>query len=230
MTAHTMSPARRSPRELLAIGLAAAGLVVGACGSTEPDETSVGVADLPAADRGQETSDPEQAEAGTGRDDGGRPEPSDADIEAASLEFEQCMADAGVDVSGLFGGGGGEAVGDDDDDGNDANAASQIDLGTLDDDEFQAAMDECNKIFEDTFGSFEPSPEEQARLADAEAAFANCMSEAGFEIPEADGSGIIAFELDDEVDLDAIDEATEQCSAEAFGENGLILGSEVEEG
>ena len=224
MNEHTPST-NRNPVRLLAITLAAAGLLVSACGTGgEADGAVPAVADLPAETDGADIDAGGDSDRDGGSANGeNRPEPTEEDIEAAELEFEQCLADAGVDASGLFGGDGEEIEGD----GGGATMAGQISADGLDDDEFNAAMEKCNKIFEDTFGTFEPSPEDQARLADAEAAFANCMAEAGFDIPESDGSGGIMVEFLETTEMDVFDEASERCSAEAFDDD-LFVGDDTD--
>ncbi len=60
----------------------------------------------------------------------------------------------------------------------------------------------------------------EADFEEAQLAFEQCMADAGFEF-ETNG-GAMAFESQDE-DFEAMDAAMQECSAEAFGEDGLIL-------
>jgi hypothetical protein len=117
--------------------------------------------------------------------------------EEANVAFEQCLADNGVDNA--FGGSGGESI----DGEEDGPQTMRLDFDSEEEAEaFNEALDECNEIFEDAFGEFELSPEQEAEFADAEAAFNQCMAEQGFEM--SDGG----FEVEDIDDLDA---TTDQC-------------------
>lgn len=220
-----------APRRRFTALVAVSALALAACGSTDTDPTAA-VADVPAAgtetdaDGGSGSGDGADDGADAGSDSGGdREPPTQEEVEAASLAYEQCLDDAGVDID--FGSGGGEAI-DGSTDGEAGNGAV-IDGGEFDDiDGLEAAFEECEGILEDTFGSFEPSPEDEARLRDAEAAFANCMSERGFDFEEpGDGSGVIQF--DESVDEDALQEALDECSASAYGDDGFSFGAEGDE-
>jgi len=207
---------------VVAIGLSAA-----ACQSSDGGETSTaGVADLPAdaadsadTDSGSGTegasstdsSDGDgSSDGGSSDGDGGGAEPTEADFEEAQLAFESCMSDAGFEMD--LGGGDGEVLS--------AEVGSSDGDQPIDGDGFQEAMEVCNEVFDGLGGSFDPSPEQEAEMRDAETAFANCMSDAGFEF-ETNG-GVMAFESDDD-DFEAMDAAMQKCSTEAFGEDGLIF-------
>ncbi len=189
----------------------ALGLSAVACQSTDGGETSTaGVADVPATTAGSADADG-QSGAASSDDDGDRDaEPTEADFEEAQLAFESCMSDAGFEMD--FGGGGGEVVS--------AEVGSSGGAVPIDGDGFQEAIEACNEVFDGLGGSFDPSPEQEAEMRDAETAFANCMADAGFEF---DTSGpVMAFGAEDG-DFEAIDAAMQECSTEAFGEDGLLF-------
>lgn len=189
----------------------ALGLSAVACQSTDGGETSTaGVADVPAENAGSTDADTE-TDTETDADTETGAEPTEADFEEAQLAFESCMSDAGFEMD--FGGGDGEVV-----------SAEVGTAGSGDDpiggDGFLEAMEDCDEAFDGLGGSFDPSPEQEAEMRDAETAFANCMADAGFEI-ETNG-GVMAFETGGD-DFEAMDEAMQECSSKAFGENGLVI-------
>ncbi|MEM9610599.1 MAG: hypothetical protein AAGA99_24520 [Actinomycetota bacterium] len=195
----------RPRRRLVGAAVLAAAVVLGACGtggSGDEEASAATIASLPGEDG--DTADGD----GDGGSGGDADPPTDEEIEAAQIEFERCMADAGIDLSGPSDSASIEG-GDDDE-------VQSFELGEGESfEDLEAAMEQCDSILEDTFGSFEPSPEEQAELADAEAAFANCMTDAGFEISNEDGA--IAIGSDGEDD-EAVEAALDDCSEQAFGQ------------
>jgi hypothetical protein len=173
-------------------------LLAAACGSGSEAEGAPAVAALAEdeaafSDRGAEGGDDgDSAAIDAAATDDDKPTP-----EEANVAFEQCLADNGVDNA--FGGSGGESI----DGEEDGPQTMRLDFDSEEEAEaFNEALDECNEIFEDAFGEFELSPEQEAEFADAEAAFNQCMAEQGFEM--SDGG----FEVEDIDDLDA---TTDQC-------------------
>lgn len=177
-------------RRLLALALTAA-MAMSACGSDPDDQT----ADLPSL-----TSVDEAASTDTSEEQ--RDEEGDEEVDEALVmaEYEACLADLGIDVSGIGGGGSGEAV-----------QELEVDIddqgGTPDFDSFEAATAQCDEILEDAFGEFELSPEQEAEQADAMLELQRCMAAKGFEI-QLDGG---AFELDENVDFAEFEQAMNVC-------------------
>ncbi len=201
----TTEPGRSSRRRIpLAIAaLLAIGLVAAACGSATAEQAP-SVAALPADSE-------ESASAADGADDAGDGErapvnPEDVspeEAEAAQLKFDQCMTDNGVDQDELFGDiegeGGGAVVLDSTGEGFDAQFEA-----------YEAALEECEPILEGVFGDFTLSPEQEAEMADAEAAFNQCAADAGFEIGEGSADG--GFQIDADVDIDELREVLDECA------------------
>ncbi|MEM8923981.1 MAG: hypothetical protein AAGD35_10810 [Actinomycetota bacterium] len=209
----------RTGRKRLLAALAAVALLAAACGSGD-DEGAPTVADIPAADGDSAAGSTD----GSG-DDGGE----SLSPEEAQLAFEQCMEKQGVDIS-LSGGGDGESLDGDDDDGR----SSAGEVGE-DFDKFEAAMDECNSLLGNAFDDFDRSPEEEAAMKDAEAAFAQCMEEQGFPqssgddddtVDDDDGAGF-SFQIDENADQDEVDAAFRACES-IFDDAGL--GADQSEG
>lgn len=201
----------RGRRRLVAL-VAALGLSAVACQSTDDGETTTAeVADVADAAEDATDPDPDPDANGSANDAAGSDQaPTETDLEEAQLAFEQCMADAGIDLS--FGGDG-ESI------------SAEIDSSDnvqLDDPGFQEAIEECDEAFEGIAGSFDPTPEQEAQLRDAEAAFSNCMADRGFEIDLGSGGGVMTFGGEGD-DLEAMELAMEECSTEAFGEDGLFI-------
>lgn len=178
---------------LLALALTAT-MALGACGPSEADEAS----DLPTLSSQTDDSSSDE-DANDGDSDG---ELSEADQEKAMAEYESCMADAGVDIGSFIGGDSGGA------------AVESIEVGSGEDGEpldfeaFETAAEACDQILEDAFGSFEMTPEQEAEAADQMLEMQRCLSEAGFDINLDDN----AFELDENVDFEAFEEAMSSCS------------------
>lgn len=204
-------PAGRGPRVVLVA--AALSLATVACQSTDTTETGGAVADLPTEETAATGAGSTEgsADAGSDNDD----PPTEAEIEEAQLAFDQCMADAGFDLGG--GAGGGEAIEDSDGD----NREGQSLAIEGDGEELDAAFEKCDELLEGVFGSYEPSPEEEAELADQQAAFANCLSEFGIEIDSEGGDGgfAIGFESESDEDFEEQEQAMNDCAEKAFGES-----------
>ncbi len=140
-------------------------------------------------------------------------EQKEIDPETAQLQYSQCLEDKGVEDP--F-----------------ANADQEGGVITLDADgtddsfeEFQEADKECGKIFDEAFGDFELSPEQEAEFKDAELAFNTCMAEKGFDFGGLDGSGSSgAIRLDDDVDFSALEEASKECGAAFDSLEGVSIG------
>ncbi len=199
------TPGRR-PGWLLATALATT-LAVSACGTadTATDEPAVAALDTDAA-----TSDTQDASTSDG-DDNSEP-PSDADIERAELQYQQCLEDNGISTEGLFEDSGGEVIaGDDTTDGE--GMAQELET----DGDFEAvnaAFEECDALLEDVYGAFTPSPEEEAALQDAQAAFETCMADNGMDIDTSGQGGIVSFEIETGEE-DDFEQIIDECS-EAF--------------
>ena len=81
----------------------------------------------------------------------------------------------------------------------------------------------CDPILEDAFGSFEPTPEMEAEMRDAELAMAQCMRERGIDMPDPDPSDPGMIAIDGDVDPEVFEEALDACSREVFGGSGAII-------
>lgn len=228
MNTKTVTIARGRKRLLAA--LAAVALLGAACGAGD-DEAGPAVADLPAAggDSAVDATDDGDSES-----DGPSTEMSP---EEAELAFEQCMDEQGVDLG--IGASEGEAIETDGDDGATQGAVA---LGSEEDfEKFESAMQACNSILDAAFGDFELSPEEEAAMKDAEAAFAQCMDEQGFpqsagdddvQVDEAgddSGGAVFSFDFDEDQDPDAIEAAFEVCD-QVFEDAGLGVNGPAEGG
>lgn len=211
------APSGLGPRLLAAV--AALSLAMTACQTTDSTETGAGVPDLPTEETAS-TGDGGAAESGEA-DRGNDDPPTDAEIEEAQLAFDQCMADAGFDLDA--GSADGESIED-----SDGPAAATFEVDG-DPGEFDAALDECGEELEGVFGSYEPSPEEQAEMADQQAAFANCLADSGIEVDDAgDGGFVIGSESGSEADFEEQEKAMNDCAEKAFGES--LIGSTESDG
>lgn len=213
MTTPTTRAAQAKHRRLrfVALALAAVPLTLAACGTTDSAEAPTPtVATLDAGgsgDAGTDNSESSESAAPL----------TEEQIDEAMLRYDQCLRENGVDIGTS---GQGESLdGDRDNDGD----AIVIDDAFAEDN--AEAFATCEPIIEGVFGSFEPTPEEAAEMADAEAAFQNCMGAAGFDVSSEDGM------ITDDNGSAEMEEALNRCADEAFGalENGTELG-EGEEG
>ena len=166
------------------------------------------------------------------------------DPELAYALWDECMADAGFDISTSFAGGA------------DGLAVEELELDAVDpqtdgfsspedfDDSFQEASAECDKHLANVDAGFDLTPEQQAQFEDAQIEWAACMTDAGFEIPEISGEGGAAISIEigptdgdpqsegfgeGDFDFEAFETAAEACSS-AFDELDDLLGDEGTEG
>ncbi len=190
--------------------LVTAALLLSACGSTQAADTP-SVASL---DNGE-------TETTEGKNDGDNEEPSEADLEKAQLKYDQCMLDNGVDQDELFG--------DLEEDEDSGISSGQVEFTEEDFEEFEAAQEECQPILDDAFGEFTLSPEDEAKQADVELKFNQCMADKGFDFEESEDGEVI--ELPEDVDIDKLDEASKECNEifeDAFGSVDAIDDEDAE--
>jgi hypothetical protein len=171
--------ARRTARLLAVLtllwGIAACG------GGDDPSTDAVASLDDEAAADAADTTDDEG---------GGRREMSpeeQAEFEDAMLAYAECMRDHGIDMPDpefdggrvTINGGPGGGPGSD-------RAQNQ--------DDFEAADEECRSLMEDALPEAEPlDPEEQAEMQDRLTAMAECMRERGHDMPDpqvSEGGGV----------------------------------------
>lgn len=190
---HTRRPAHR--RLIAAVGAVA--ILAGACGSDgdAADAPELASIDEPTATTPSTPDDSSEAEA-----------PGEVDPEQAFAEFEACMADHGVSVA--FGGTGGAPVEDLD------TRPDQLVEVTPED--IEAAQEDCNRILDNAFGSFDLSPEQEAEQADELLGMQQCMADAGFDI-DASGGG---FQVPEDVDFDEFNIAMNDCAPEGSVRDG----------
>ncbi|MEM8925867.1 MAG: hypothetical protein AAGD35_20370 [Actinomycetota bacterium] len=178
-------------------------LLVAACGSGD-DEAAPAVADIPGAE---------------GENAAGADGDSDMSPEAAQLAFEQCMKKQGVSID-LGGDSDGESIEGDDD--------SAVAETNEDNEKFEAAMEECGSILSDSFGELDTNPDQEAAMKDAQAAFARCMADRGFEqssddneeeegVTEGSEDDVLSFDTDDP---EALQDALSQCES-VYDDAGL---------
>jgi hypothetical protein len=139
----------------------------------------------------------ESAEAdGSGSDDesgGGGENPRDSqEFQDAALEFAQCMRDNGIDMPDPeFDGEGGVQIRAG---GGPGGAGGPG--GGPDDEEFQAAEEECRPIMEEVAPDIQLDPEEQAERQDQMIEVAQCMRDRGHDMPdpEVDENGRVTVQ------------------------------------
>lgn len=172
----------------------------------ESSTTTAPVADAadPTGDEASATASEEEQGDGTPADDG------PVDPEIAFADYEQCMADLGVEIQIVSATGGSDSIETLDEIPEDAVLGSEFDP-----EEFEAAEEECGPILEGAFGSFEMSPEQEAEMADEMLEMERCLADQGFDIDMNGGS----FEIGGEdFDFDTFDDAMSTCGS------GLIVG------
>lgn len=205
-------------------------LFTAACGSAGDDDTADdGVASL--SDQSTEDSD-ESADTEVGDDD-----PTDTEqteqVEApdnpedAFALFEECMADAGLDMQPVDGDDGSvQVLGDDD--GQAGGIAIGGSIDDFDPDQFEEIAGRCEAHLASIDAGFEMSPEDEAAFNDAQLEWTECMREQGVEVPDFDGDsgGMIVIggpEVegdpqaggsigDADFDFEAFSEADEACN------------------
>ena len=209
-----------SHRLRAAVGLLAAlGLLGAACGPTSAAEDGPTVAALDEADATTAASNSTAGSADANPDE----PPTEEEAEAAQVRFDRCMADQGIDVDELFGevtdSGGGAAV--------EIEVDEEVDFEAM-----MAELDEANRIcqpiLEEVFGSFELSPEDESAFTDAQAAFSECMADAGFDIDTGDdGSMVFGFETDGD-DIEPLESAMTECNKimeQVLSDQGVDFGT-----
>ncbi len=197
---------------------AAAALTLAACGGGAEEATpeTGGVASI---SEDAPTTEPVDAEPASELE-----APEDPD-DAFAL-FNDCMADAGIDMFIDVSGGGGSLSIDDVEfpDGVDPQAGS---FEEFDPEAFNAAQEQCEPHLANVTGGFDLDPEQQAAFEDAQLKWADCMEEAGIEVPDFDsggGVGVITVEVtgeddpqngpafgSDDFDFEAFQEAASEC-------------------
>jgi hypothetical protein len=201
----------------VAVLLAGFGLAASACGSSTA-EAETGVASLAAADQSVDGGQDQPGDTGdrpVGAADADGVEAPDDPDEAFRL-YERCLSDAGFDLGGSIGttsgAGGGVAVDGQSDD--DLQAA----FDDIDWEAYEEAETTCSAHLVNALSDADRSPEQKAALEDAELAYNNCMTDAGFPVEEGNGDLIIESDSDD-WDLEAYEEANQACVASAFENN-----------
>lgn len=168
---------------------------VSACGSNDDDPS---VATLNGSDGDDQSSD----------DDGGEAD-SEEELEEQALAFSQCMRENGVPdfpdpnvedgrIQMRVGGPDGE--------------------GSIDQGAMEKAMGECEDLAPRGGGSF--SEEDRQEMQDAVLAYAQCMRENGYDMPDPDFSGNGMFRMEAEPDDPAFRTAQEACEDEMPGRPG----------
>ena len=131
-----------------------------------------------------------------------------ANPEEAMREYSACMREHGVDLPDPSASGGAVSVG----------GGSESDFAT-----FEGANTECAPLLEGVFDDFQLSPQQQAESRDQQLALAECMRGEGIDWPDPDPEGgLIAVEMGDDVDDEALNAAMQTCSEEVFGEAGAF--------
>ena len=163
---------------------------------------------------------------GSGNGDGGNAAESAASGEEALLDFVECVRDQGVDIADPQVDADGklvlnpEALG-----GGDAGEQSETDHARFRDD-FEAAQEVCGEPPEDAVAGFDHG--DDAEHDDNQLAYAQCMRDAGFDVPDPDPSGAGDREREEELDVDdpAVQAADEQCRQEVFGADASSRGGD----
>lgn len=227
------------------VGLGTA-IVLGAaaCGG-DADTTDAASNAVATLDDGTETSETSSSDSAAADDTAVSDAEAPDDPELAFALWDECMADAGFDISSSFAGDGegdGIAVEDVELDATDPQSdgfSSPEDF----DDSFQEASAECDKHLANVDAGFDLSPEQQAQFEDAQIEWAACMAEAGFEIPDIEGDGAaLSIQIgpdesdpqsqgfgEGDFDFEAFEEAAESCDS-AFDELNDVFGDESSEG
>lgn len=202
-----MNPKPTARLTVAAAMLALAGLT--GCAAGGGDQSSA--ANLPTLESGQDRA---AGGAATTSDEQDESQPDERDIELAMAEFEDCMADHGIEVSSAIAGDGGAEMSQESH--SDATAgASDVEISIED---FEAAAEECDELLDGVIQDLDDlSPEQRAELADMNLQFEQCMAEQGFDV-SPDESG--AFTLGPEIDFDEFEAASNDCSSAFALEEG----------
>ena len=184
-----------NPRLAVLTPLIALTLGLAACGSAANEDAASADA-LPTLENTTDTSTDDDADSGDESD----ADAEDVDPEIAMAEYEQCLADNGIDLASS---------------GEDGDAfAMEFEVEPGDEDlvmeDFEAAAAECDSILEDAFGEFELSPEEEAEMADQMLEMQRCLAEKGIDIETDDGNA--AFQIGGDLDFDEMEAAMDECS------------------
>jgi hypothetical protein len=178
-------------------------LALGGCGGSDsPDVASLGGDGQPADTTGQSNDENGAA--------------SEQAFEDAMLEFAQCMREHGVDMPDPSSNDGGMVI------------VGPGPGAAVDDETFQTAQEACQPILDEVEQNLpQPDPEEMARMRDQALAFAQCMREKGFDMPDPtfDEGGGMALSIGTEDGgeagpsqefLDASEECAEQTGGPTF--------------
>jgi hypothetical protein len=167
-------------------------LSVTACGSKDDDP---GVASLNGSDGDGESSDDGDGEAD-----------SDEELEEQALDFSQCMRENGVPDFP-------------DPEIEDGRIQMRIEGGEIDQDAMEKAQQECEDLAPRGGGTF--SEEERQEMQDAFLAYAQCMRDNGYDMPDPDFSGEGGmFRMEGEPDDPAFQQAQEACEDKMPGRPG----------
>jgi hypothetical protein len=191
--------------------------LLSACGGDDGDAgqdvASLGT-EAPTAEQpvGTEATDGSVAPAASTAADTSTPSVSaPTDPEEAMLAYTECMRDHGIEMEDPrpAGGEGGGAI------------VAQAPEG--DDEEFQAAQAECERLLDEVVSAFEPDPEQEAELREQLLEYAQCMREHGIDMPdptfEEDGGGlVVGQDADVDVDSDEFRAADEECGGGGIGD------------
>ena len=209
-------------------------LFTAACGGSDGDESGDQAIATLTEDTADDTGDADTSggtdeAAPDGDDDVEAPE----DPEDAFALFDECMAEAGIEVETVG------AVGDgrvEVDSGSPGEPPGEVDPqaggGSFEDfglEEFEAANEACEGHLANIDGGFDLSPEQEAAMEDAQLEWTKCMSDQGVEVPELDdaGSGSIVVEgavevdpqtgepsfEDSDFDFEGFEEAAQSCQS-----------------
>jgi hypothetical protein len=171
---------------------------------------------------------------GSGGDDGvasidGNGERGDAAQSAASseealLDFVECLRDQGVDIADpQVDADGNLVLNPEAPAGVDAAEQSEADHARFRDD-YEAAQEVCGEPPEDAVAGFDHGDE--AEHDDNQLAYAQCMRDAGFDVPDPDPSDTGDREREEELDFDdpAVQAADQQCRQDVFGPDASSRG------
>lgn len=194
-------PPRRKPVGRLVPALAAVASLVAmsACGSSDGKASDIAsVEDIDGV--GTTTA-------------GSTPTSTSDDNDVVFADYEQCMADEGVDLPKLDDNGGNEV---------DGGAVPDVDLSDIDNEALQAASEKCAYILEEIDSPLDDlTPEQQAALDDFLVKMEKCLSDKGYDVPLAqtagnplDGENAADMTLPADFDWEGFDKAGQECEDE----------------
>lgn len=181
---------RRTRLGALAI---AAGLLFAACSNGTVNEAS----EAEIASIASSTTVPATADAPS----------APVDEDEAFARFSACMAEHGVSI--IIGTGGGAPV--------PGETPDDVSTEPISPEKVEEAHAECSPILEESFGSFDLAPAQEAEMADQMLSLQLCLADEGYEI-EINGNGFSPGQVSD---MDEFSAALDQCSREI----GLGIGS-----